>query len=804
MKTNFHWLKDFVDIDMEAKDLAGALTMAGLEVESLEPLNFDFSKIVVGLINEVRPHPDADRLFICDVDAGGRSIQVVCGAPNTRIGVKAPLALPGAVLADGTTVKEGKIRGILSTGILLAEDELGLTEDHTGIMELDETWEPGVELSELMPKNDWVMEIAITPNRPDCASVIGIAREIAAITGSDLKLPQFDLEEEGPPIETLAKIQLTDPVGCPRYVARVIQGVRLGPSPFWMRYRLHLGGIRGINNVVDVTNYVLLELGQPLHAFDYDRLRGQMIEVKRAAPGQRFTTLDGQTRELNEEVLLICDAERPVALAGIMGGLNSEIFEGTQDVLLESVFFDPTTIRRGAKHLGLNTEASYRFERGTDIGGTVRAADRAAYLICQVAGGKIAKGLLDEYPTRKAQPAIELRVQETNKILGTELGREQIGQYLRALNMEVREKAEDALLIIPPTYRVDIHREIDLIEEVARIRGYQDIPVRIPSIRASDEPPYWELGIASKARWIMTSMGYDEIITYSFISPKLVEDLGPSPDHWTMNFVRLVNPLTVEQSVMRTCLVPGLLMAARQNLSYGERGLRLFEWGRVFFDKGKDQQPEERYHIGALITGPFISKKWHSQERMADFYDIKGAVEGLLDNLGIEEASFHRPAQFPGFDSEASADILVAGDLIGYVGRLDQAVVQNYDLGKDDFFVFEIDVQDLRSRIRTYKKFKSLARYPAVYRDISIIVGTEVESLVVQEIIMKEGGALVESVEIFDLYQGKGIGPHEKAIGFRICYRSSERTLGGEEVNRLHQKIIDRIIQKTGGRLREK
>ena len=804
MKTNLHWLKELVHIEMKAQELANALTMAGLEVEALESLDFNFDKIVVGLINEVRPHPDADRLFVCDVDAGGRSVQVVCGAPNTRAGLKAPLALPGAVLADGTEVREGKIRGVLSAGILLAEDELGLTDDHTGIMELDEDWEPGVELSALMPQGDWVMEIGITPNRPDCASVLGIAREIAAITGGDLRLPQYDLEEKGPPIESLARIQLTDPEGCPRYAARIIQDVRLGPSPFWMRYRLHLGGIRSINNVVDVTNYVLLELGQPLHAFDYDRLRGHMIEVKRAFSGQRFTTLDGQTRELTDEVLLICDAERPVALAGIMGGLNSEIFEGTRHVLLESAFFDPITIRRGAKHLGLTTEASYRFERGTDIGGVVYAADRAAYLIQKVAGGKIAKGVLDEYPNKRPQPTIKLRVRETNNVLGTNLTTAQVEKCLKALKMEVKQEGENELLVIPPTYRVDIHREIDLVEEVARISGYQDIPVRTPSIRASEESRYWELDMSSRVRWVMTSMGYTEVITYSFISPRLVENLGAASDHRLMNFVQLLNPLTVDQSVMRTCLFPGLLMAAKQNLFYGEKGLKLFEWGKIFLDRGKDQQPEERYHVAGLLTGPIIPKRWHSPERRADFYDIKGAVEALLENLGATGILFKRPAQFPGLNNEGSADIVVHEEVIGHVGQLNKDVVEAYDLGKGDFFLFEIDAETLRSKIPTEKRFTPFARFPAVYRDISIIVAKDVESLTIEQIIKREGGALVESVDIFDVYEGKGIASNEKAVGFRVCYRSADRTLDGEEVNRLHQNIIDKIREQTGGRLREK
>lgn len=802
MKTNLNWLKEFVEIEVNVHELAHMLTMVGLEVEAVEPLNLRLDNIVVGLIRKVRQHPNADRLFVCDVEAGDRSVQVICGAPNTEEGLKVPLALPGAVLADGTKVKEGKIRGVLSAGVLLAEDELGLTEDHTGIMVLDKTWEPGEELSSYMPKDDCVLEIGLTPNRPDCASVVGIAREIAALTNSEVRMPVTNVLEQGPPVTELATITISDKKGCPRYAARIIEDVSLAPSPFWMRYRLHLAGIRSINNVVDITNYVLLELGQPLHAFDYERLKGHKIEVRKAHNGERFTTLDGQTRELSEEVLLICDAERPVALAGIMGGLNSEIFEGTRHVLLESAFFDPITIRRGAKFLGLSTEASYRFERGTDIGGVVRAADRAAYLMEQVAEGKVARGVLDEYPERKETPVIVLRTSETNKILGTKLKPEEVARCLSCLGMEVASKDDGTLEVVSPTYRIDIFREIDLIEEVARISGYQNIPVRMPAIKASEERRYWELDLSERVRWVMASMGYSEVITYSFISPRVVEDLGAKPGDRLMDFVQLLNPLTVEQSVMRTSLLPGLLTTAKENIYRGEKGLKLFEWGRVFFSKGENELPEEKYHIAALTAGPAVSQKWHTQERESDFFDIKGAVEALLEGLDVQGVSFKKGADFPAYDQDASAKIMVGKSVLGHVGLLASRVKESFELGKPDFYMFEVDAELLRSFMKEEKKFTPFARFPAVYRDISIVVRRDIESLAIEEIIKEEGKDLVESVEIFDLYEGKGISQNEKALGFRICYRSTERTLEGDEVNSLHERIIDRIRERTGGRLR--
>lgn len=803
MKLSLNWLKDYVDIQITPDELARLLTMNGLEVEGIEAVGQLLEDIVVARILTVKPHPGADKLSLCQVDTGRDTIQTVCGAPNVKEGVLAPLALPGAKLPDDTVIKEGQIRGEISAGMLLAEDEMGLTDDHTGIMILPPDHEPGTPLPSALPLADWVFDVDITPNRPDCACVLGIAREIAAATGQRLTLPNVEIDKDGPPIEALTKVTIMDPVGCPRYAAGMIQGIDLGTSPFWMRYRLHLSGIRSINNLVDVTNYVMMEMGQPLHAFDYNRLRENRILVRRAHEGEVFTTLDGQTHTLFSENLMICDGERPVALAGIMGGLNSEIFAGTEDVLVESAFFDPVTIRRGSKRLGLSTEASYRFERGADIGGVTTALKRAISLISRLAGGKIAAGFIDNYPKTHNPPVIDLRVDKTNRLLGISLSRDAIEQYLKALEMNVQEINENELRIKPPSFRIDITRDVDLIEEVARLSGYDNVPITYPIIRPSEKVENPELLVSDQIRSIAVGMGFTEIITYSFISPDSADNLSLKEGNTLRSFVKLLNPLTFDQSVMRTSLIPGLLATVKTNILHDEKDLKLFEWGKIFIAKEEAELPLEKTYLAGLMTGLYQQKTWKCDERYVDFWDIKGAVEILVHELGVQGVVFQKKIGIPGYDKECCSSILCSGSLVGYVGRVSPTVMAAYDLSREDAYLFEIDIEALLLKISGTTRFKPFAKFPAVHRDISIIVKRQLESSGITEIIKREGGKLVESVQIFDVYEGKNIDPSEKALAFRVCYRSKHGTLDGEETNRLHESVIDKIRQETGGRLRE-
>lgn len=814
MRVSLNWLREYVDIEIPPHDLAQLLTMTGLEVEGVEPVGQSLEEILVARILSARPHPGADRLFLCEVDTGSDTVQVVCGAPNVKEGVLAPLALPGVRLPDGTLVREDKIRGETSKGMLLAEDEMGLTDHHEGIMLLPPELPAGASLPSVFPLSDWVFDVSLTPNRPDCASVIGIAREIAAVTGppaardlrvggTRLKRPEIAVEQGGPDIRSLTSVTIEDPVACPRYAAGIIQDVELGPSPFWMRYRLYLSGIRSINNIVDVTNYVLLETGQPLHAFDYDRLRENRIVVRRAEEGEPFTTLDGQAHTLNREILMICDGERPVAVAGIMGGLNSEIFAGTRHVLVESAFFDPVTIRRGSKHLGTSTEASYRFERGVDVGGVITALKRSLSLMSRLTRGKIARGLIDNYPSPRTSPVIDLRVDKTNRFLGTNVSKDDMGGYLKALEMEVQEVNKNTLKVKPPSFRVDITREVDLFEEVARLIGFDKIPVSYPVIRPSEEGEAPELTLREQIRSIMVGLGFTEIITYSFITPDSAHMLGAGEESSIRSFVRLLNPLTIEQSVMRTSLVPGLLSTVKDNIFHNDENLRLFEWGKVFIRREGDQLPLEKTCLAAVMTGLYDEKKWYANERCVDFYDMKGAVEALLKGLGLHVLAFQRGAGVSWYDLDFSSAIFVSGSMAGQMGRVAPKVLEAYEIERENVYLLEVDIDKLLENRPGERKFRPFPKFPAVFRDVSLIVNRGLDSAKISEIIRREGGKLVESVHIFDLYEGENIDPAEKAMAFRVCYRSERETLDGGEVNRLHETIIASIRKATGARLRE-
>ncbi|MCX5879257.1 MAG: phenylalanine--tRNA ligase subunit beta, partial [Deltaproteobacteria bacterium] len=696
-----------------------------------------------------------------------------------------------------------RIRGEASVGMLLAEDEMGLTEDHTGLMVLPESLSLGTPVAEALSLEDWALEISLTPNRPDCACVIGIAREIAALTRGKLRKPDIRFRESDRRIEALTSVTLEDPEGCPRYAAGMVCGFELKPSPFWIRYRLHVSGIRGISNVVDVTNYVLLEMGQPLHAFDYDRLKENRIVVRKAGEGEVFSTLDGKTHTMSKDNLMICDGQRPVALAGVMGGLNSEIFSESKNVLIESAFFDPITIRRSSKRLGLSTEASYRFERGVDIDGAVPALRRAMRLISELAGGEVIQGIIDNYPTPRSPREIDLRVDKTNRFLGTELSPDTVAGYLQALEMEVQPSGENVLQVRPPSFRVDITRDWDLMEEVARLEGYDHIPITIPPIRPSDEKESPEMTTGDRVREIMAGLGFSEVISFSFIAPDSADFLVAERESPLRSFVTLLNPLTVDQSVMRTSLIPGLVAAVKTNLSYGEKDLKLFEWGRVFVRKGTDELPQERLVLSGLAMGLANPKEWYREERAVDFYDVKGAAEALLKALGLRDLVFERGETPPWYLKEAASVIRLPDQRLGTMGQLSPEVLKRFDVDAPSLYAFEIDGTVLLERATLDRTFDPLAKFPAVYRDLSIVAKRNLESARIQEIILREGRGLVESVTLFDFFEGGKIDPSEKALAFRICYRSKETTLDGKDINKLHESITERIRKDTGARLRE-
>jgi len=799
MKVSLRWLKEFVEIDQAPPELAEMLTMAGLEVEGLEHKGQGLDNVTVSKILDIQPHPRANRLSICQLDAGKGEVSVVCGAPNISKGMVVPLALPGTTLPNGMRIKESKIRGELSYGMLLAENEMGLTDDHTGIMVLPHDLTPGEPLSGAMDLEDWILEITLTPNRIDCASVVGIAREIGALTKKEITMPKIRMQTGDKRIEDLAQVSVLDTEGCPRYAAGLAERVAIGPSPFWMRYRLHVSGIRAINNVVDITNYVLLELGQPLHAFDYDLLADRRIVVKRAQIGDVFTTLDEQDRDLDDQTLMICDGERPVAIAGIMGGLNSEITENTTAVLIESAYFDPIMIRRSSKGLSLATEASYRFERGIDIEGADRALKRSLMLIAQLAGGTIAKGIIDCYPKPWSPPEITLRIDKANEFLGTSVHKKEIADHLSSLSMAVTEVDQNHLKVSPPSFRGDVTREVDLFEEIARLVGFNNIPVTLPPIRPTEEENP-ELSLRDRCKALLVGLGFTEVITYSFVSPQSADLLGAGENSDLRSFVKLRNPLTQDQSVMRTSLIPGLLATVRLNTVRGQSDLRIFEWGNAYI-QGSEELPHERNILAALVTGMSSGQAWYQKPREFDFFDIKGTAENILEELGIQETGYQRTTPKEGFDPREYARIFSSDREIGVLGGVSRETLAGYEL-ENKAYILELDIDALLPLVAWVKKFTSLAKFPAVRRDISLIVSRSLESAMLIKIIQGMGKGLIESVDVFDVYQGKQIDPKEKALAVRISYRSNKRTLTDDEVNTIHEKVIGEIRRQTGGRLR--
>ncbi len=803
MKLSLNWLKEYVDINITPQELSHMLTMAGLEVEALEKIGDIHDKVIVAKVLSVKKHPKADRLSLCDVDTGSSTVQVVCGATNVKAGDLVPMALPGTELKGGIQIKESKLRGEFSGGMLAAEDELGLTDNHAGVMILPQDLKTGSKLSDAIKTLDWSLEINITPNRPDCASVIGIAREVAALTGQKLKIPDVQYSEEGVPISDVSSVDVKDAKGCPRYTAGMIQNVQISPSPFWMRYRLYVSGVRSKNNIVDISNYVLLETGQPLHTFDYDQLEEHRIVVARAKEGEKFHTLDGQERTLNSEHLMICDGKKPVGIAGIMGGLNSEIADTSSNIFIESAYFNPVTIRRGAKSAGISSEASYRFERGIDIEGVIYALKRALSLSLKLAGGTINKGLIDVYPVKFEPPVIDLRVDKTNEFLGAEIKESEMASYLKALEMAVTEKDANTLKVIPPTYRVDIGREIDLVEEIARMHGYDNIPETFPAIRPSDKADMPSLVLHDRACDILSGAGFSEIITFSFISPESADLLKAGEDSPLRQFVKLLNPLTSEQSVMRTSLLPGLLSIVKENISHSEQNLKLFEWGEVFFRDDSNELPIEKIMLAGVMTGNYTAKKWHNETRQVDFYDIKGAVEVLLESIGLNSIQFECRVSVEQYDRNISCNICSGDIILGTMGKIDKDILDGYDIKTSALYLFELDAQKILEAKSAKFEFRSVGKYPAVFRDISIIVDKNVESKSIQDIILKTGGKLVETVDVVSVFEGEKFGPEKKAISYRISFRSVEGTLDGEQVNQIIGQVLDSIKEKTGGTLSE-
>ena len=804
MLISWNWMTDFVDLEgIDPEAAAARLTLAGLEVAGITRLcPPELTKVVSARITGLVPHPEADKLSICTVDNGREELQIVCGARNMKAGDTVALAPVGTRLPNGMSIKKARIRGQVSTGMLCSAAELGLEEESAGIMILPSDLPLGEPVIELLQLQDTILEFEITPNRGDCLSVIGVARELAAIYQRPLRLPEVQLETGERAVGELADITIEDPDLCPRYVGRVVEDIVLGESPLWLKTRLRAAGVRAISNVVDITNYVMLETGQPLHAFDLDLLAGHRIVVRRAGKDTVFTTLDGIERKIEAETLLICDGREPVAIAGIMGGLNSEINDKTRNVLIESAFFAPASIRRSSQRLNLSTEASYRFERGVDPQATGRAAARAAELLADLAAGKVAAGELDVCPDpaiRKRAP-ISFRPAQACRLLGIELEMAAIRDIFNRLAITIA--GEDAIgwQVVPPAWRFDLEREVDLIEEVARLYGYDRIPVtelKISAAAVLDEPKTVNL---RRLRDILVSYGYFEAVNYSFIDPEAVRRLKFPPASRYFDFVQLKNPISSEMAVMRTTLLPGLLANLGDNLRVNVKDVRLFEVGRGFFQVAGRKQPREELLLAGVACGRRYREHFSGPGEKLDFFDLKGLLEELGEALRLEFE----------FDPSGGYDCLVPGQaaavkfngrVVGSVGRLHHQVAEALDF-EQEVLVFEIVLEPLlAAAAQQTVSYRGLARYPAIYRDLAFLVEKTVPAGEMLDFLRNQH-KLIAKVEVFDVFQGESLPDGKKSLAFRLTFQDRNKTLTDKKVNAIITKLIKGIEDRFGGEVR--
>ncbi len=798
MKVTLSWLKEFVDFDLSAQELADKLDLSGTAVESITHLGARFDKIVVGEIVAVEKHPNADRLSYCEVALNGDRAGIVCGAPNVKVGQKVPVALPGAILPTGVQIKPTSIRGVASEGMICSEVELELGDDASGIMVLARDAEVGRPLAQAIGLDDWVLELEITPNRPDCMGVIGVAREAAALVGASLKVPPAALEEAGEDISAHVKIEIADPDLCPRYTAKYVDNVTIGPSPVWMRQRLEAVGIRSINNVVDVTNYVLMETGQPLHAFDFDLLRGGRIVVRRAKARETLETIDHIVRKLEPNALVIADGERPVALAGVMGGAQSEINEGTSKVLIESANFDPINIRQTSRSLGLISESSLRFEKGVDIGGTLYAAERAAQLIGATAGGRVWAGAVDNYPNPRPARVISLRPGRVETILGASIPAKKVRSLLESLELEAAE-SQDVLEVTVPSFRVDLEREIDLIEEVARLYGLNNIAASLLPSTNPDRGLSPLQSLTRRLRGLMEAAGLMEVVNYSFIGRGELDRLGLPKKHPWLEAVPIANPLSEDQAVMRTTLLPSLLRTIAHNVNRGQTDVRVFEIGKVF--RRHKGLPEERLMLGGALTGNRREAEWHNPAAApADFYDAKGILELICGRVPLADCHI-RGAENPVLQPGQSAELASEDKVIGFAGALHPRIQENYDL-RQPVFVWQLSIADILAHAQLARGFMEIPKFPPIVLDLALVVDDSVAWDSLRNLALETGAPLLREARLFDLYRGEGVPPGKKSLAFSLTYQADDRTLTDEEVDRVQERLIKRAAKEFGAKLR--
>ncbi len=799
MNTAYSWLKAYVpDLDVTPQEYMDAMTLTGTKVEGYTRLDKNLEKIVVGEILSIDPHPNADKLVVCQVDVGSEVLQIVTGAPNVQVGQKVPVVLDGGKVAgghdggpmpeDGVEIKAGKLRGVMSYGMMCSIEELGSSRDmypdapEEGIYILPEGAEVGTDAVALLGLHDTVFEYEITSNRVDCYSVLGIAREAAATFRKEFVPPEVRTVGNREDVHDYIQVEVKDGNLCPRYCARVVKNIKLGPSPEWMQRRLAASGIRPINNIVDITNYVMEEYGQPMHAYDLDHVAGRKIVVKRAEDGQEFQTLDGQVRKLDKNVLMICDGEKAVGLAGIMGGENSKITDDVKTMLFEAACFDGTNIRLSSKRLGMRTEASGKFEKGLDPNSAEEAINQACQLIEELGCGEVVGGMVDVYTTALGPKRIAFRPDWANEFLGTDIPEEEMLKYFRMIDLEYDEVTEE---VIVPSFRQDLECEADLAEEVARFYGYDKIPTTLPRGEATTGKLSFKLRIEGIARDVAEYCGFSQGMTYSFESPKVFDKLLLPADSPLRQTVTILNPLGEDFSIMRTLPLNGMLTSLATNYNRRNKNVRLYELANVYRPKSLPltELPDERmqFTLGSYGDG--------------DFYEMKGVVEEFFDKIGLHGKAIYNPeAGRPFLHPGRQAEISYQDQVVGYLGELHPQVAENYDIGERTY-VAVIDMPSVLPLATFDRKYEGIAKFPAVTRDLSMVVPKNIRVGQIEEILEKKGGKLLESCHLFDIYEGSQIQEGYKSVAYSITFRAKDRTLEEKDVSAVMNKILSALSE---------
>ena len=806
MNTSLSWIKAYVpDLDVTAQEYTDAMTLSGTKVEGYEELDADLSKIVVGQIEKIEKHPDADKLIICQVNVGAETIQIVTGAPNVHEGDKVPVVLdggrvagghePGSRVKGGIKIKKGKLRGVESCGMMCSIEELGSNRDmypeapEEGIYIFPENMEVGADAVEVLGLHDVVFEYEVTSNRVDCFSVVGIAKEAAATFGKEFHPPVVTPTGNDEDASDYIKVTVKNTDLCPRYCARVVKNIKIGPSPEWMQRRLASVGIRPINNLVDITNYVMEEYGQPMHAYDLDTIEDREIIVRTAAKGEKFTTLDGQERQMDESVLMICDGRKSIGIAGIMGGENSMITDDVHTMLFEAACFDGTNIRKSSKKVGLRTDASGKFEKGLDPNNAQAAIDRACQLVEEMGAGEVVGGMVDVYAEKREPVRITFQPDEINVLLGTNISAEDMLGYFEKIGLSYEKETNEVII---PTFRQDLLRTADLAEEVARFFGYDNIPTTLPSGESTMGKLPFKLRVEDIAKEIAEFCGFSQGMTYSFESPKVFDKLQIPEDSELRRVVEIMNPLGEDYSIMRTLPLNGMLSSLATNYNRRNKNVRLYELANVYLPKELPlkELPEERMQFTLGMYGD------------GDFYSMKGVVEEFLEKAGLHEKESYDPAgNRPYLHPGRQANILYAGNVIGYLGEVHPDVADAYGIGKRAYIAV-LDMPEVTKYATFDRKYTGIAKYPAVTRDISMVMPKEILAGQVEEVIEAKGGAYLESYALFDVYEGAQIKAGYKSLAYSIVFRAKDKTLEDAEVTEAMERIL-KTLEGMGIELRK-